>query len=117
MQKKELTWRSYTAGKALPTTKRIELINKKEFAKATLDKESETFVIHIAILEASPVLPDMTMHHSRAAQIAALKQDEALSKVLSEYADYANIFSFDLAMQLPKNTCINKHAIKLHDGK
>ena len=27
--KKELTWRSYTTAKALPTTKRVELINKK----------------------------------------------------------------------------------------
>ena len=30
---KELTWRSYTAAEALPTTKRVELIDKKEFAK------------------------------------------------------------------------------------
>ena len=28
---KELTWRSYTAKEALPTTRRVELINKKEF--------------------------------------------------------------------------------------
>ena len=37
---KELTWRSYTAAEALPTTKRVELIDKKEFAKAALDRES-----------------------------------------------------------------------------
>ena len=31
------TWRSYSAAEALPTTRRIELINKHEFAKAALD--------------------------------------------------------------------------------
>ena len=35
---KELIWRSYTAAEALPTTKRVEIINKKEFAKAALDE-------------------------------------------------------------------------------
>ena len=57
------------------------------------------------------------MHHPQTAQIAALKQDKAPTKVPSKYADYANIFSFDLAMKLPENTCINKHAIKLQDSK
>ena len=42
---KELTWRSYTAIEALPTTKRVELIDKKEFAQAALDEESKTFVV------------------------------------------------------------------------
>ena len=44
---KELTWRSYTTTEALPTTKRIELINKKEFVKMALDENSETFVIYV----------------------------------------------------------------------
>ena len=30
---KELLWRFYTAAEALPTTKRVELNNKKKFAK------------------------------------------------------------------------------------
>ena len=76
-----------------------------------LDEKSETFVIHIAVLEA--LLAGMTVHLLWAAQVAILKQDEALTKVPPEYADYANVFSFDLTMELPKNTCINKHAIKL----
>ena len=37
---KELIWRSYTTTKALPTTKRVELIDKKEFAKAVLNENS-----------------------------------------------------------------------------
>ena len=53
------------------------------------------------------------MHPSQAALIAALKQDEATTKVLSKYADYAGIFSFDLAMELQENIGINKHTIEL----
>ena len=36
--KKELTWRTYTTKKALPTTSWVKLINQKEFAKAALDE-------------------------------------------------------------------------------
>ena len=70
---KELTWRSYIAAEALSTTKRVELIHKKEFAKATLDEESETFVVHVAALKAPLRSAKMTIHPARAAQIAALK--------------------------------------------
>ena len=114
---KEPIWRSYTAAEALPTTKRIELIDKKEFAKATLDEESKTFVIHIAVLEALVESAEMTIHLAQAAQIAALWQDEAPTKVPPKYAHYADVFWFDLAMELPENTGINKHAIKLEVGK
>ena len=95
--KKELTWRSYTAAEALPTTKRVEIIDKKEFAKAALDAESETFVVHVAALEAP--LSGMTIHPSRAAQvdgesvqIAVLKQDEAPTKVPAKYPDFLEVF-------------------------
>ena len=47
---KKLTWRSYSTGKALPTTQQIELIDKKEFTKAALDENSETFVVYVASL-------------------------------------------------------------------
>ena len=50
----ELTWRSYTIAKALPTTKRVELINKKKFAKAALDENSKTFVVYMASLNLAP---------------------------------------------------------------
>ena len=50
--KKKLIWRSYTVVEALQITKRVEIINKKELAKTALDKESETFMMHVATLEA-----------------------------------------------------------------
>ena len=43
-------WRSYSVAKALPTTKRVELINKNKFPIVTLDENSETFVVHVAAL-------------------------------------------------------------------
>lgn len=56
---KKLIWRSYSIAKALSTAKRVELIDKKKFAKVTLDKESETFVVYVAALEA-PII-EMTI--------------------------------------------------------
>lgn len=67
---KELTWRYYIAAKALPTTKWVELIDKKKFAKTVLDKESETFVMHVTALETP--LAGMTIHPSQETQIAVL---------------------------------------------
>ena len=112
---KEFTSRSYTTAEILSTTKWIKLIDKIEFAKVALDKEFETFVMHIAALEAP--LSEMTIHSLWKTQILALIQDEAPTKIPPEYANYADIFSFDLAMELPKNTGINKYAIELHDDK
>ena len=112
---KELTWRSYSTAKVLSTTKQVELIDKKEFAKATLDEESETFVVHVAALEAP--LTGMAIHPLQTAQISTLIQDEAPTKVATKYVDYADVFSFNLAMELLKNIGINEHAIKLHNGK
>ena len=43
----ELQWRTYTTQAALPTTRRVELVSKKEFAAAALDPEHETYVIHV----------------------------------------------------------------------
>ncbi len=57
------------------------------------------------------------MHPSRRAQIAHLKADEAPTKVPSEYADFADIFSPKLAVELPKHTEINDHAIELVDDR
>ena len=46
-----LTWKSYTIHKALPTTKRIQLVDPKEFVIAVLDTDNKTFVVHVAIQE------------------------------------------------------------------
>ena len=46
-----LTWKTYTINKALPTTKQVQIINKKDFVIVALDADSETFVVRVAIRE------------------------------------------------------------------
>lgn len=48
----KLTWRFYTTTKALSTTNKVKLIDKRKFVKAILDKYLETFVIYVVSLEA-----------------------------------------------------------------
>ena len=68
---KELVWNRYTTAEALPTIRQVNLIDKKKFAKAALDENSETFMVHVATLKA-PESAGIIVHLSRAAQIAAL---------------------------------------------
>lgn len=65
---KKLTWRSYTAVKTLLTISRIELIDKREFVRAVMDENSETFVIYISVI----AIIKSSIYSSRVAQIAAL---------------------------------------------
>ncbi len=109
-QARDLQWRCYTTGDVLSTTKQVELIGKKEFAVAALVPEYKAFIVHVAALS---VDSGDEMHLSRRAQIANLKVDEAPSKVLGEYTDFADVFSPKLAAKLSEHTGINDHAIKL----
>ncbi len=111
-QARDLQWKTYTTGEVLPTIRRVELIGKKEFAATALDPEHEAFVVHIAALS---VDSGDKVHPSRRAQIAQLKADEALTKVPSEYSDFADVFLPKLAAELPEHTEINDHAIELVD--
>lgn len=45
-------WRSYTNAKALSTTNKVELIDKKKFAKAAMNKNLKTFIIYVSAFEA-----------------------------------------------------------------
>lgn len=40
-----------------------------------------------------------------------------LLSFIAKYVDYTDVFSFDLAMKLPENTSIKKHAIELKKGR
>lgn len=95
----------------------MKLINKREFAKTALEKNSENFVMHIAALKVP--LSDMTIHFSQIAQVqvAALQENKTQTKISSGYTDYADVFSLNLAMELPKNTDVNKHVIKFIKNK
>ncbi len=78
-------------------------------------------MVHVAALEVPIAMP---IHLSKAsqvqdnpAQIAALQWDKALTKIPAKYSDYADVFSSDLAIELPENTGMNKHVIELIEGK
>ena len=109
---KELTWRSYTAKKALPTTQKVEFINKKEFAKAVLDENIEAFVVYMNSLSLGSKI---MIHPARETQIALVLAKEVI--VLAKYSDFADVFSKELAKRLPERTGINEHAIKLKNRK
>ena len=118
---RELRWRTYTTKEVLPTTRRVELIGKKEFAAVALDLEHETYVVSITSLSSTPLAflgsTPLNVHPSRRSQISGLIAEEAPTKVLAKYLDFADVFSSDLVSELLEHTGINNHAIELVDGK
>ena len=116
---RKLRWKTYTAEESLPTIRRVKLVGKKEFPAAALDPESETFVVHVASLSsnASPSSSPLDVHPSRRPQISGLIAEEAPTTVPAEYSDFADVFSPDLASELPEHTGINDHAIELVEGQ
>ena len=113
---RELRWKTYTVEEALPTTRRVKLVGKKEFAAAALDPEHETYVVHVASLHSIP-LASLDIHLFQRPQISGLITEEALTNVSTEYLNFADVFSSDLAFELPEYIGINDHAIKLVDGQ
>ena len=62
-----LTWKLYTTNEALPTTKRVQLVDPREFVIAALDADSEIFVVQMAIRERE----EMAMNPNSKTQIKA----------------------------------------------
>ena len=91
-------------------------MGKKEFVDTVLDPEHETYVVLVASLS-STLLASLDVHPSRRPQVSDLIAERAPTKVLVEYSDFADVFSPDLASELPKHTGINDHAIELVDGQ
>ena len=128
-----LIWKFYTTNKALLTIVQVQLVNPKEFVIAALDVDNETFVVYVAIWEREKMAMDSDKKaqikaqietqieaQSRAqsgVQVGALLFNEALTKILAEYSNYSNVFLAENTAELPENTGINKHAIKLKKGK
>ncbi len=52
----KLIWRSYIFAEALLTTSWVELIDKKKFAKAAINENSKTFVVHLSALHVTQLL-------------------------------------------------------------
>lgn len=97
----------YTTIEILPTTKRVELIRKKEFVDTTLDPDNKTLIIHITFLARTNVYPFYR------AQIALLIQNNTPTVVFSKYADFTDIFSIILTTKLLKYTKVNNYTVDL----
>lgn len=78
----------------------------------TLNSKHKVFIVYIAALS---VDSSDKIYLFKKAQIANLKVDKALIKVLSKYANFAYVFLPKLAAKLLKYTKINNHAIKFVD--
>ena len=96
-------------------------MGKKEFAAAALDPEYETYVVHVALLNSTLLAsfgsPPLDVYPSRRPQISGLIAEEAFMKVPAKYSDFANVFSPDLASELPEHNGINDHTIELVEGQ
>ena len=115
---RELRWRTYSTEEALPTTRCVELVGKKEFAAAALDPEHKTYVVYVGSVSFD-ALPSSSLdiYPSRKPQVSDLIAEKAPTKVLTKYSDFADVFSSDLASELSAHTGINDHAIELVDGQ
>ena len=87
-------------------------MGKKEFVAVALNSKHETYVVHVASLSSTP-LASLNVHPFRRLQIFGLIAKEAFTKVPAKYLDFVNVFSADLASELPKHPGINNHAIEL----
>lgn len=87
-------------------------MKKKQFAVAASDSKYKTFVIYVTLFTCC-----VNIHLSCKLQIADFIIKEAFTKVFINYSDFANVFSPDLASELPKHTWINNHAIELVKGQ
>ena len=109
---RKLTWRTYSVAKALSTTKKVQIIDQKKFAKAALDPKKKTFMMHITTITLG-----RTIHPKHEAQIVLLKAEKTPVLILAEYLDFVDVFSKELAVVLSEYTEINTHAIDLEKGK
>ena len=71
-----LTWKSYTTNKALPTTKRVQVVDPKKFIIAALNADSKTFVMHVAV----PERKKMAINLDRKAQVKAQNRAQIQDK-------------------------------------
>ena len=101
----------------LLTTKPVKLVGKKEFVVAALNPENETYIIHVASLSSTLLVASFDVQPLRKPQISGLIAKETPTKIPAEYSDFADVFSPDLATELPKHTEINTYAIDLEKGK
>ena len=92
-------------------------MGKKEFAAVALDSEHAIYVVHVTSLSSTLLISLrstlLNVHPFWRPWISGLIVEEASIKVPAKYSGFANIFSPDLAFELPKYIGINNHVIEL----
>lgn len=53
---KKIGWKSYITSEILPTTKRVELINMREFAAPAIDENTKRFMVYVATLSTTSAM-------------------------------------------------------------
>ena len=93
-------------------TRRVDIINKREFAVTVLNVDNKTFVMHVAALAELTSMPIYLFHQ---AQVISPTSKE--TGIFAEYFDFSNVFSSDSIAELLEHTRINDHSINLLDNK
>ena len=107
---RELTWKTYSLNEALPTTKRVQIIDCREFAAIALAVDKKVFVVYVAYLGVK-----MLIYPAWKAQMALLLAKKV--SVPKEYTDFSDVFSKELGVVLPERSDINEHTIDLEPDK
>lgn len=113
--KRSFIQKAYTTANNLATTKKVEFIDKYKFVETAPNKNVKTFIIHIAILKALQSV--MLVNFFQTLVLVTLKQDKALTMILSKYINYVDVLLHMLEMELSENTGINNHVIELIETK
>ena len=85
----------------MPTIKRLEIINKKKFARTALDENIEAFIVHVTFFN----LNSMLIHPARKAQIPLLIAKEG--KIPTNNLDFLDVFLEKKALVLPEIIDLN----------
>ena len=91
----------------MPTIKRVEIIDKKKFAKIILDKNVKAFVMYIIFLSLNLILINL----AKKAKIATLITKKV--KISTDYSEFLDVFLEEKALVLLEITDLNQNAIKL----
>ena len=87
----------------------MEIINRKKFAKAALNKHIEAFMVDMTFLLI------IAIHSVKKAQIALLVPEKV--QIPSKYSDFSDVLLEKKALILPKATKLNQYTIKLQKSQ
>lgn len=103
---RDFIWKIYIVANILPTIKKIQIIDRKKFAKTVLDPNKKVFVVNV-----TTITSEKAIYLVCQAQIALLKAEKVSVTVPKKYLDYTDIFSKKFPAMLSEHIEINTHTI------